>query len=209
MYSPTTMISILIEGMQTTAVHNSILTKLSDRKLLIETCKSLSLTGHILYFPSETIENEGLLVIDEDFILGKVHASLKHIKEGIKNDIGILEESQLKNILLRFAGMPMNPEMAIKYLVFSQFCTRVSKDLIIPSSKMNNQKRDYYFFPNLVNSKAPPELFIKTNEYTNVYSWIGECPSLCFFTPRCIHYLLICFVEFENKNNTIFGNTGF
>ena len=201
-YSPTTMTSKLIEDIQTSGINNSLLTELSDKKQLIETCKSLSLTGHILYFPSETIENEGLLVMDEEFILGKVHASLKHIKEGIVNDIGMLEESELKSILVRSDVVPKNPEMAIKYLVFSQFCTHVSKDSIIPSSKLNNTKTDYYFFPNLVNSEAPPEVFINTDEYTNIYSWIGECPSRRFFTPRCIHCLFIHLVKFENTTNT-------
>ena len=201
-YFPTTMISKLVKDIRTLCVNDLLLVMLCKRKLLIETCKSLSLTGHILYFPSETIKNEGLLVIDEEFILGRVHASLRHIKEGISNDIGMLEESELKDILFSSATMPMHPEMAIKYFVFSQFCTRVSKDSIISFSKLNNTKTDYYFFPNFVSRDTPPEVFINTDEYTNIYSWIGECPSRCFFTPRCIHCLFIRLVKFENTTNT-------
>ena len=41
--------------------------------------------------------------------------------------------------------MTMNTENGIQYLVLSQFCTHVSKDSIIPSSKLSNTNRDYYF----------------------------------------------------------------
>ena len=111
------------------------LIQLTDKDLLIETCISLSSSGHLLYFPHESCPDDSLLVFNKEIILGNVHASLKYIREAIANDIGMLAESDLKRILAQSGIMPMTPDMAIKYMIFSQFCTLVSLESVIPKGK--------------------------------------------------------------------------
>ena len=171
------------------------LVRLTEKKLLIDICEALSSLGHILYFPHETNSDKSLLVINEEVILGHVHASIQHIKEGILNDIGMLEESELKIILIR--KVPVDPDMAIKYLIFAQFCTLVSIDLIRASSY---KKENFYFFPNMVQNETPVNLFVEEDEYTSIYTWMQQCNDQKFFTPRCIHNLFIHILQGEKSD---------
>ena len=170
------------------------LVRLTEKKLLIGTCKGLSSLGHILYFPHEINSDKSLLVINEEVILRHVHASIQHIKEGIINDVGMLEKSELKRILIR--KIPMDSDMAIKYLIYAQFCTLVSIDLIRQSSYKN---KNFYFFPNLVQNETPVNLF-KKDEYTNIYTWMQQCNDCNFFTPRCMHNLFIHLLQGEKSD---------
>ena len=171
------------------------LIRLTEKKLLIDTCEALSSLGHILYFPHETNSDKSLLVLNEEVILGHVHTSIQQINEGILNDVGMLEESELKRILTR--KIPMDPDMAIKYLIFAQFCTLASIDLIRASPyKMKN----FYFFPNLVQNESPFKPFVEEDEYTNIYTWMQQCNDRKFFTPRCIHNLFIHLLQGEKSD---------
>ena len=170
------------------------LSRLTEKKLLIDTCEALSSLGHILYFPHETNSDKSLLVINEEVILGHVHASIQHIKEGILNDFGMLEESKLRILTRR---VPMDPDMVTKYLIFAQFCTLVSIDLIRASSY---KKKNFFFFPNLVQNETPVNLFVEEDEYTNIYTWMQQCNDRNFFTPRCMHNLFIYLLQGEKSD---------
>ena len=191
----TITLSELLQNIEAVQLPGPSLVRLTEKKLLIETCKALSSLGHILYFPHEINSDKSLLVINEEVILGNVHASIQHIKKGIPNDFGMLEGSELKGILTR--KIPMDPDMTIKYLIFAQFCTLVSIDLIRePTYKEEN----FYFFPNLVQNETPVNLFVEEDEYTNIYTWIQQCNDRNFFTPRCIHNLFIYLLKGEKKD---------
>ena len=185
----------LQQKIETVQLPGPSLIRLTEKKLLIGTCEALSSLGHILYFPHETNSDKSLLVINEEVILGYVHASIEYIKEGIVNDVGMLEKSELKRILTR--KIPMDPDMAIKYLIFAQFCTLVSIDLIRASSY---KKKNFYFFPNLVQNETPVNLFVEEDEYTNIYTWMQQCNDHKFFTPRCIHNLFIHLLQGEKSD---------
>ena len=190
----TITLSKLQQNIEAVQLPGPSLSRLTEKKLLIETCEALSSLGHILYFPHETNSDKSLLVINEEVILGHVHASIQHIKEGIPNDVGMLEESELKRILIR--KVPMDSDMAIKYLIYAQFCTLVSIDLMRQSSYKN---KNFYFFPNLVHNETPVNLF-KKEEYTNIYTWMQQCNDCNFFTPRCMHNLFIHLLQGEKND---------
>ena len=179
------------------------LIQLTDKDLLIETCIRLSSSGHLLYFPHESFPDKSLLVLNEEIILGSVHASLNYIKEAINNDIGMLEELDLKHTLAQSGTMPMTPDMAIKYLIFSQFCTLVSLESIIPKCKLVGGRKRFYFFPNLVKAEIPTNLFIDKDKFTDIYTWTLQCNSNQFFTPRCIHNLFIQLIQCEDTYGTV------
>ena len=191
----TITLSELLQNIEAVQLPGPSRSRLTEKKLLIDTCEALSSLGHILYFPHETNSDKSLLVINEEVILGNVHASIQHIKKGIPNDFGMLEGSELKGILTR--KIPMDPDMAIKYLIFAQFCTLVSIDLI---REPTYNEKNFYFFPNLVLNETPVNLFVVEDEYTNIYTWIQQCNDRNFFTPRCIHNLFIYLLKGEKKD---------
>ena len=76
----------------------SSLAQFVDSDLLLETCKTLSSNGHLLLLPHDDDSKESLLILDNEFILSKVHACLALIKKRLTNELGILEEGQLKQV---------------------------------------------------------------------------------------------------------------
>ena len=179
----------------------SSLVQFEDSDLLLETCKSLSSNGHLLLLPHDDDDaKESLLILDNEFILSKVHACLALIKKRLTNEIGILEESQLRQILSELFVESMKSELAIKYLVFAQFCTKVSSDQLI-SVPANMSGTSHYFFPNLAQASRPADLFPKES---SLYTWCLKCSdSHHFFTPRYLHTLFIQLVKCQSDTDNI------
>lgn len=177
------------------------LVQLTDLKLLIQTCNNLSSNGHVLFFLHDIKEEKSVLVLDEKVILSEVHACLTIIKEDLGNEIGMLEENQLKEILFKSLNCStIEPDLAIKYLVFTQFCTEVTPDKLI--SVPGEMKRvKHYFFPNLVLASRPSVLFsAQEDAYTRtcLYTWCLKCTTVHqFFTPRFLHTLFIQLTKCE------------
>ena len=178
----------------------SPLVQFVDSELLLETCKTLSSNGHLLLLPHDDDIQESLLVLDNDFILSKVHACLALIKKSLTNEIGILEESQLGQILSELFVESMKSELAIKYLVFAQFCTKVSSDQLI-SVPANIRGISHHFFPNLAQASRPADLFPAGR---SLYTWCLKCSNPHhFFTPRYLHTLFIQLVKCQSGSDSI------
>ena len=171
-----------------------------DSDLLLETCRSLSSNGHLLLLPHDDDSKESLLILDNEFILSKVHACLALIKKRLTNEIGILEESQLGEVLSELFVESMESDLAIKYLVFAQFCTKVSSDQLI-SVPANIRGTSHYFFPNLAHTSRPADLF---PEESSLYTWCLKCSNPHhFFTPRYLHTLFIQLVKCQSGSDSI------
>ena len=174
------------------------LAQLVDQDLLIQTCKNLSSNGHMLFLPHFENPEEGYLVLDEKIVLSRVHACLTVIKKELENTFGILDENQLQSILSMSLENLMEPDFAIKYLIFTQFCTEIMSDQLIVS--LDKKNVTYYFFPNLVLATRPPDLLLYSGRqtYTNFYTWCLKCTNAHqFFTPRYLHTLFIQIVKCE------------
>ena len=122
----------------------SPLVQFVDSELLLETCKTLSSNGHLLLLPHDDDIKESLLILDDEFILSKVHACLAIIKKRLTNEIGILEESQLCLSCLWSRWSLILPSSilsllssALKYPLISSFlCQLTSLELLITSSQI-------------------------------------------------------------------------
>ena len=182
---------------------NNILTLLTDQNLLIEVCKALNFSGHLLFFPHEQAEL-GIIVLNHKFMLSKVHACLSKVKTSLErshNETGILAENQLKNILSK---VRMKAEVAIEYLIITQFCTKITRNQLLSDwSKLEVEDSDrevHYFFPNLVLTSRPAstDLWPSGEEnYSQLYTWCVRCAdSHQFFTPRFTHTLFIQLVQY-------------
>ena len=174
------------------------LVQLVDQDLLIQTCKNLSANGHILFLPHSKIPEYSFLVLDEKIVLSRVHACLTVIKKELENNFGILDENQLQSILSKSLENMMDPDFAIKYLIFTQFCTEITSDQLI-SMSLEEKHVTHYFFPNLVLATRPPDLLPSGRKtYTNFYTWCLKCTNAHqFFTPRYLHTLFIQIVKCE------------
>ncbi len=168
--------------------------------IFIQTCQKLSLNGNILLIPHEHNIEESFVVIKNDI---QVHACLIEVKQNISNDLGMLEESKLKDDSIIDV---MDPTQAIEYLKVSQFCTEITPDQLLSVPDKIGEE-NYYFFPNLVlATRPPPSTLWRTeegvHEYTNLYMWRMECANPGqFFTPRYIHTLFIQLVKCESDSD--------
>ena len=173
------------------------LAKLTGMELLLETCATLSSSGHFLLLRDQS-PKKSLLVLNERVILARVHASLSTIKKSMTNDRGLLEEYQLHEILAPLSCY-MKPELATKYLIITQFCTRITSDQLVTGSELT--QRVHYFFPNLVNASRPNDLLsAEDKSYSLWYTWYLRCAlNGEFFTPRFPHTLFIQLIKCESE----------
>ncbi len=173
------------------------LVQLTNPNLLLDTCITLSSNGHLLLLLDQSTE-KSLLVLNEKVVLSHVHACLSVIKEKMANDLGLVEENQLHMILQKLLSKFMKPELAVKYLIITQFCTRITADQLMGGL---NQKV-YYFFPNLVLASRPADLLSTRDcRYSLLYTWCLKCAEVGqFFTPRFLHTLFIQLIMCENDN---------
>ena len=186
------------------------LVQLVDLKLLLQTCSRLNSAGHLLFFQHD---KRSILVLDEKVILSKIHACLAAVKSELDNSIGMLEEKKLGAILSSSMKKLLPPDLAIKYLLFAQFCTEVSADKLI-SMPGEGVRQKQYFFPNLVLASRPSSIFCAVSDvsqYSHFFTWCLKCSNIRqFFTPRFIHTLFIQLVKCErdtvNTAYTIWKN---
>ena len=174
---------------------NPALVSLTNQDKLVKTCRSLSLNGHLLFLPHDLRADQSLLVLNEEVILSQVHACLGEIKQ-LVNGFGVLKEITLKSILAKSLKNAMEPDLAIQYLLFAQFCTKIAADQLI--SPPDNIAGDvYYFFPNLALALRPADLLpITEHTYPHLYTWCLKCSyDRQFFTPRFLHTLFIQLIK--------------
>lgn len=171
------------------------LVRLRKLDLLVETCRNLCFNGHLLFLPHDKNTAKSLLILNQNIVLSQIHACLKKIKNLLKNDIGLLDGIQLNYIVSKSLGNLMESELAIKYLIFTQFCTKITSDQLT-SVPGDTKEVVHYFFPNLVLSSRPNDLWCSDNKYTHLYTWCLKCTnSRQFFTPRFLHTLFIQLIK--------------
>jgi hypothetical protein len=104
----------------------------------------------------------------------------------------MLEGKKLRSLISGALKNTMEPTLAIKYLIFSQFCTEVKPDHLLPVDMLEGVS--HYFFPNLVSALRPPDLLSEDYSYTHLYTWCLKTDHQ-FFTPRFLHTLFIQLVK--------------
>ena len=198
---PTITVSEVERHMNTHNDNSSTdMNQLKNLKVLLQTCKNLSSSGHLFLIPHDENPENSLLVLKNDIILDKVHACLTDIKNGLPNELGIVNENELIEILSKSLKNVMEPEHAIKYLIFAQFCTEIAADQLI-SLPNGEENVTHYFFPNLVSASRPAVLLsLGGKKYTKLYTWCLECTNdRHFFTPRYLHTLFIQLIKCERN----------
>ena len=186
-------------------------TYLPNQDVLIKTCKTLSSNRHLMFLYQEDNIDQSLLVLNEKVVLSTLHSCLPEFeKEG--NNFGMLDEKQLKQILTKNLGNMIEPKFAIRYLLLTQFCAKISADHLVDCAPSSISNRSYYFFPNLVHASRPDNLLCQgKHDYTDFYTWSLKCGKTCqFFTPKFLPALFIQITKFDgdtaNSEFTIWKN---
>lgn len=201
----TTRVGDLWKELKRMRTSDSTLVQLKDLNVLIETCQNLNTSGHLIFLIHDVDNKKSTLILNEKVVLSKIHACLAAVKQKIiSNDFGMLEETQLKKIITSsLGGVIGNTDIAIQYLLFTQFCTQVTpKRLVSVPEKMKTEK--HFFFPNLVLASRP-ELSLDAkskggSRQTEWCTWCLKATNPCqFFTPRFLHMLFIQLVKFEGE----------
>jgi ankyrin repeat protein len=170
------------------------LIQLANLDLLIQICENLASNGHLLFLLHESDIMRSLLIPKESVVLSGFHSLLTPIKNLLDNDIGMLEEVKLKNLLSESLKYIVEPALAIKYLIFTQFCTIIKPGHLLPVDM--HESVTHYFFPNLVCALRPLDLLCENHGYTHLYTWcLKSASDHQFFTPRFLHILFIQLVE--------------
>ena len=200
---PALKLGDIFEKLKQDKAHNSNLAELCNDDQLMKTCQLLHFNGCLLFFPDDCSFMDSILILNEELILDNLQSSLKNINEKIENNIGMIEENELK-MIYQSSIVPIDPNASIKYLIFAQFCTLVSFESLVLSNNLSSIKKNYYFFPNLVKQERPFDALVKEREYTESYTWVLKCNgSNQFFTPRCIHNLFIVLARRKHNHTNL------
>ena len=200
---PALKLGDVFEKLKQDKARNSNLAELCNEDKLMKTFQLLHFNGCLLIFPDDCCFMDSFLILNEDLILDNLHSSMKNIIEKIENKIGMIEENELKTIY-QSSIVPIDPNASIKYLIFAQFCTLVSSESLVLSNNLSSIKKNYYFFPNLVEQERPFDALVKVREYTESYTWVLKCNgSNQFFTPRCIHNLFIVLARRKHNHTNL------
>ena len=173
---------------------------LADSDLLHEACATLSSLGTMFFLPCNSNPQDSLLILDIVPVLSEVHASLKQVRTSTN---GIIKESELcKALATLLTNRDMNAELAVQYLLITQFCTKVLISQLVTKSTVKEEV--HYFFPNLVLASRPDDIWsTEGNRYSNLYIWCLRCAAEGeFFTPRYLHTLFIQLIKFWNEKDS-------
>ena len=163
---------------------------LNNKMTFIQTCQKLNLSGNMLLIPHEHNIEESLLILDNDI---QVHACLKEIQQDISNDLGMLEESKLKDILSDSLVDMKEPTQAIEYLKVSQFCTEITPDHLIIFYlcliiKLRDNASPYAIY---APRNVPIPLRPKVQEELNRMKKIGVIRKVSQPTPWCAGMVVV------------------
>ena len=104
---PALKFGYILEKLKQDKACNSNLAELCNEDQLMKTCQLLHFNGCLLFFQDECCL-ESFLILNEDLILDNLHSSLKDIKKAIKNNLGMVEENELK-MIYQSSTIPMDP----------------------------------------------------------------------------------------------------
>ncbi len=130
--------------------------KPADPELLHKSCTILSSNDYFLFLLCDSNFEDSVLILNEEVVQSQVHTALDEIKKHVSDDVGIIVGRKLFDLLSAIFNY-LKPELAIKYLLMTQFCTKIlSADQLITNSLSEHVKEEVlYFFPNLVCDTRP------------------------------------------------------
>ncbi len=163
---------------------------------LFDLCYELRDRGHILLLKDKRTPANSWIVIDKVSLLSEVTGSI-FAPEGLRqycnlaSNTGVVPLTKLSAMFSKY-----DTGMLVGYLVHLEFCHEISDSEILQLVDENIQNYTssevYYFFPALVQLKAPNNLWAHKPHHIYYCGWILKCsrPGQ-FFTSRFIEVLIL------------------
>ena len=163
---------------------------------LFDLCYELHDRGHILLLKDKHTPLNSWIVIDKVSLLSEVTGSI-FAPEGLRQYYNLASNTGVVPLTRLSAMFPKyDTDMLVGYLVHLEFCHEISDNKIL--QLIYNQFQDYtsaevyYFFPALVQLKAPSNLWAHKPHHMYYCGWILKCsrPGQ-FFTSRLLEVLIL------------------
>ena len=163
---------------------------------LFDLCYELHDRGHILLLKDTHTPLNSWIVIDKESLLSEVTGSI-FAPEGLRqycnlaSNTGIVPLTKLSAMFTKY-----DMDMLLGYLVHLEFCHKISDNVILQLIDKQIQNHTgaevYYFFPALVQLKAPSNLWLHKPHHIYYCGWILKCSrSEQFFTSRFLEVLIL------------------
>ena len=150
---------------------------------LIRAVEDLHSRGYILLLPDEQSMENTWIIHNQEAILSTVHSFQKQVS--LSNHVGLVPISELEKSL---GLLGFNLTLIVRYFLLMQFCVRISNRKIFHSIvgfHPPHPLEDYLFFPHLVQSEAPKDLWKTGPTSVHKSGWCMQCViSQQFLGPR-------------------------
>ena len=173
---------------------------LKDSDNLYQACKSLHSSGYLLFLESKDSTESSWVIHNQETILSMVHGFHKVVE--IPNPLGLVSLSQLQT---GFGSMGFNMLLAIRYLLRMEFCIKLADRKILYSIsgfEPPHPPEDHLFFPHLIRSSAPPDLWESDGSWGKYFGWHMECLDDHHSLGPRFHQLLLLRLSFHFPFNT-------
>ena len=157
--------------------------------MIYAACTSLNASGHLIFMKDKQTPEHSWIVLDKVAILSKVHGLLKHLKKGT----GIVPFSLLRDIIAKHCK-DLSLELVLQYMLRMEFCSEIDPQALslIPGFDQDCLQDHYYFFPSLISTERPSDVWAQNTGFAHAFGWCLKCTDpYQFFTPRFLQVLLI------------------
>ena len=158
-----------------------------------ELLENLSNCGYILYLPDKINPGNSWIIFDQETILQGIHGYQTRAK-ALESELAVTGVITLKEMRELFSIPGCDLRLIIRYLVLMEFCHEIDSDEILKSLIKTTIKMDsrYFFFPDLVEAEAPPDMWLEDERMTCYSGFVFRCHSSeDFITPRFVQLLLL------------------
>ena len=166
---------------------------IKNRENLHQACWSLHSRGYLLFLEGYSHDQSSWIIHNQEAILSMVHGFHKMVE--IPNPLGLVSISQLQTSL---GTIGFNVSLAIRYFVRMEFCIKLADRRSLYSVSgfaLPHPLEDHLFFPHLVRSSAPPDLWNGSNPSTpekKLFGWHMVCAQeQQMLGPRFLQQLLL------------------
>ena len=160
--------------------------------LLFAACTSLNASGHLIFMKDKQTPEHSWIVLDKVAILSKVHSLLKHLRGGT----GIVPFSLLRDTIVKHCK-DLSQKLVLQYMLRMEICSEIDRQALslIPSFDQDCLQDQYYFFPSLISTDRPTDVWstqAQNTGFARAFGWCLKCTDpYQFFTPRFLQVLLI------------------
>ena len=174
---------------------------------LYQACQSLHSCGYILFLESKDSVESSWIINNQEAILSMVHGFHRLVE--IPNPLGLVTPTQLH---IGLGAIGFNITLATRYLLRMEFCIKLADRRVLHSISgfdPPHPLEDHLFFPHLVRSSAPPDLWDGGETYDQHFGWYVSClDEHQMLGPRFLQLLILRLASqfcFNTDPNSPFG----